>query len=545
MIKFKCPLENCGRIISANDDAAGQRRLCPYCNGVVVVPGEAASPPAVPPAPAEPQVSPSPVTPSESDARRPREQWSTSFAAPVSQSGMLKDFLAGLIASAVLFGVMGLLRVILDWQPGFIVKLMDRGWTPYAAVLLAFWSGAILASKARMARDRRVSLTAGMLPDTQTFYTDADIEAALAGVRARSHNLKDRVLAYRLRRALEHYLVSKNVKEVDDILREDSDASYAETDSSYTPVRVFLWAIPILGFIGTVIGVGAAVGGFADFLSGAQQIDQIKNALTGVTKGLAVAFDTTYVALVLSLLVMMFMSAIHRVEEDLLRQLDGYCERHLLRRLPANRSAQQQSGVIPGALTEMVKDIRSGIETWTAEVRRLGDGVAAGVKGAWQEAGQEWSAGVKSIQESMAANVAWREGVLDRMKDEREHLQRNAAELLTGMRTMLDEQQRAVREILSSEREAIAQAARSHQMQVQEYVNALVSASGALQELVALQNKLEADLLEATGSEGLVKTLREIHSCIGRLGPSIERLTEKPLEVEVHLTAGQAVLPGK
>jgi hypothetical protein len=171
--------------------------------------------------------------------------------------------------------------------------------------------------------------------------------------------------------------------------------------------------------------------------------------------------------------------------------------------------------------------------------------VAAGVKGAWQEAGQEWSAGVKSIQESMAANVAWREGVLDRMKDEREHLQRNAAELLTGMRTMLDEQQRAVREILSSEREAIAQAARSHQMQVQEYVNALVSASGALQELVALQNKLEADLLEATGSEGLVKTLREIHSCIGRLGPSIERLTEKPLEVEVHLTAGQAVLPGK
>jgi hypothetical protein len=63
--------------------------------------------------------------------------------------------------------------------------------------------------------------------------------------------------------------------------------------SSYTLSNVFIWAIPILGFIGTVIGIGQAVGAFSGSLDQAQDISLLKKSLNDVTGGLATAFDTT------------------------------------------------------------------------------------------------------------------------------------------------------------------------------------------------------------------------------------------------------------
>ena len=62
---------------------------------------------------------------------------------------------------------------------------------------------------------------------------------------------------------------------------------------SYAVPRVMIWAIPLMGFIGTVVGISKAVAGFSGFLQTAEEIDQIKQAIGGVTTGLAIAFDTT------------------------------------------------------------------------------------------------------------------------------------------------------------------------------------------------------------------------------------------------------------
>ena len=49
----------------------------------------------------------------------------------------------------------------------------------------------------------------------------------------------------------------------------ESAADEGRVDASYALVRVFVWAVPTLGFIGTVLGLGAAVGGFSESLEAA------------------------------------------------------------------------------------------------------------------------------------------------------------------------------------------------------------------------------------------------------------------------------------
>ena len=44
------------------------------------------------------------------------------------------------------------------------------------------------------------------------------------------------------------------------ILRNQADYDEEQIASSYGLVNSFLWAIPVLGFIGTVIGLRAAIG---------------------------------------------------------------------------------------------------------------------------------------------------------------------------------------------------------------------------------------------------------------------------------------------
>ena len=62
-------------------------------------------------------------------------------------------------------------------------------------------------------------------------------------------------------------------------------------------------------------------------------MDALKVAINGVTSGLGVAFDTTLLALVLSIVLYFPMSEMQKQEEELLSKIDEYCNEHLLTRL--------------------------------------------------------------------------------------------------------------------------------------------------------------------------------------------------------------------
>ena len=105
----------------------------------------------------------------------------------------------------------------------------------------------------------------------------------------------------------------------------DGDVELYElsSQSSYSLPKVLMWAIPLLGFIGTVIGMSQAVGSFDAVLGNADNVDGLKNGLTKVTSGLGTAFDTTYLALVISVVFAFPLNACERLEDRLLSQIDG------------------------------------------------------------------------------------------------------------------------------------------------------------------------------------------------------------------------------
>ena len=103
----------------------------------------------------------------------------------------------------------------------------------------------------------------------------------------------------RVERALSNLRNVGGVSDVSSILKSQSENDEALIHSSYLKIQGFVWAIPVLGFIGTVMGLSKAIGNFAGTLQAdTANIEAIKSNLTNVTGGLSVAFETTLIALV-------------------------------------------------------------------------------------------------------------------------------------------------------------------------------------------------------------------------------------------------------
>jgi biopolymer transport protein ExbB/TolQ len=92
-------------------------------------------------------------------------------------------------------------------------------------------------------------------------------------------------------------------------------------------IRYVVWAIPTLGFIGTVVGISLALA-----FAGAVDL-QDPTLLAELTKRLAVAFNTTLLALVMSALLVFFQHIVQAFEERALNQAGQYCLDNLINRL--------------------------------------------------------------------------------------------------------------------------------------------------------------------------------------------------------------------
>jgi hypothetical protein len=159
---------------------------------------------------------------------------------------------------------------------------------------------------------------------------------------------------------LEAFKAGGSVQEVSDTLRYRADINVSNADAGYVIPKVLIWAMPIFGFIGTVIGISDAVGGFSTFTQSVQDVAElnkgIKTALGGVTGGLAVAFDTTLLALLLSVPVMVFTSYTQKREDEFLTEVDEFCLERVFTRL-TEASTEEQGTIQFTMLTTSVERI--------------------------------------------------------------------------------------------------------------------------------------------------------------------------------------------
>ncbi len=131
------------------------------------------------------------------------------------------------------------------------------------------------------------------------------------------------ILVTMIRLALGKYAVSRSGRDVSETIRTQADVDLGRLVSSMATVHYLAWAIPAIGFLGTVRG-----------LAWSMSVDKnIPNFIQSVTQHLNVAFDCTLVALALSLVLMFFIHMVQRDEEGLVLDCQQYCLENLVTRL--------------------------------------------------------------------------------------------------------------------------------------------------------------------------------------------------------------------
>ena len=304
---------------------AGQNINCPGCSERIHVPREAAAP-----APAAPGELPR--------GERKRGGW------PEADPSNVHVWLAlglGLVAMSAAVGGLHLVR-----ESAVAEIFFSGGWVNYAEFVLFFWGLGILFLKNWKTKKQRTALLLDVLPKSVgKQITPENVGLFIAHLYKLPEHLRDSMMVNRIRKGLELFEARTSHSEVAAMMSAQSDIDANRTAGSYALLKVFLWALPILGFVGTVLGLSFAMAGFG--ASDLTDITALKGAVGAITSGLASAFNTTLLGLLLSMFLIFPMSAMQKREEDCLNDIDAFCHENVLPRLHGGAAAPTGSAPPP------------------------------------------------------------------------------------------------------------------------------------------------------------------------------------------------------
>ncbi|RMH21614.1 MAG: MotA/TolQ/ExbB proton channel family protein [Gemmatimonadetes bacterium] len=140
---------------------------------------------------------------------------------------------------------------------------------------------------------------------------------------AKAHDGENGFLPYLIDLSILQFHASRSVDQVVSILNSSLELIAHRVELRYSNLRYLAWVIPTVGFVGTVVGIALTLGA----------VDPANPDLADLTQRLAVAFNTTLVALVLSAILVFFLHVVQRLEERAVNDAGTYCLKNLINRL--------------------------------------------------------------------------------------------------------------------------------------------------------------------------------------------------------------------
>jgi biopolymer transport protein ExbB/TolQ len=132
---------------------------------------------------------------------------------------------------------------------------------------------------------------------------------------------RDYLLPRALLTALQRFGATRSIQDSAGAVRGVCDVESDRLDSELSLVRYIIWAIPSIGFLGTVRGIGDALG---------QAQRAVEGDIVGVTVSLGVAFNSTLIALVVSMVIMFLLHQLQLLQERLVLDTQNYCDVNLI-----------------------------------------------------------------------------------------------------------------------------------------------------------------------------------------------------------------------
>jgi biopolymer transport protein ExbB/TolQ len=292
--------------------------------------------------------------------------------------------------AAFLFGVPAALGVLSILNG----PLADSEWHRYVThpaevveVLLFCCALACLAAKVAASLIERAAFRREVLPEWDgTPVPPEEAGGLLDALRELPRRWRGRSLVRRVAAILDFVQSRGSAADLDDQMRALADNDAMALEGSYALTRFITWAIPILGFLGTVLGITKAIAGVTP--------EVLEHSLSQVTDGLAEAFDTTAVGLALTMVTMFLTFLAERVEEGVLLAVDAYVDERLAHRF--ERGGAEGDG--------LVGEVRRSCQSLVVATEQLVKRQAELWAHSLAEAQQQWAA--TGRQQQQAVTVA-------------------------------------------------------------------------------------------------------------------------------------------
>jgi biopolymer transport protein ExbB/TolQ len=194
-----------------------------------------------------------------------------------------------------------------------------------ACFVLMLWAMSLMGYKALLGIRERQILQMDLVPTNEgTSILPEDTREYSRPIQALPIEQQSYLLPRALLTALHRFRSTKNIQDVSNSVRAICESESDRLDSELSMIRYIAWAIPSIGFLGTVRGIGQALG---------QAHKAVEGDIAGVTQSLGVAFNSTFVALLISIVIMFLLHQLQLSQERLVLDAEDYCDNRLIRNL--------------------------------------------------------------------------------------------------------------------------------------------------------------------------------------------------------------------
>ncbi|SFB99078.1 MotA/TolQ/ExbB proton channel family protein [Pseudoalteromonas denitrificans] len=191
--------------------------------------------------------------------------------------------------------------------------------------ILMLWVLMIMAYKAKLALRETTMLKTSILNIQQGIrILPQDANNLCRPIQNMSSEKQILLIPRTLLVALKRFIATENIAAVATAIKDTCESEADRLDSELAMIRYISWAIPSIGFIGTVRGIGEALG---------QAHKAVEGDIIGVTNSLGVAFNSTFIALVISIFIMFFTHQLQLLQERHVQNTQDYCDENLLNHL--------------------------------------------------------------------------------------------------------------------------------------------------------------------------------------------------------------------
>jgi len=332
----------------------------------------------------------------------------------------------------------------------------------------------------------------------------APAEAVRLQAAVPAEGVDDGYLSRRLRDALDLVVRTGSADGLEDHLKYLSDLDAARASQSYGLVRFVIWAIPIMGFLGTVIGITEAIANLSP--------TQLEN-ISGVVAGLGVAFDTTATALALSMVLMLVQFFCDKSEQRLLADVDDVAWTGLAGRFQSLSDSDGTALALARLSEEVTRGSAGLIAAQERAWRMLEEAAAGSLARAVAASGQELRS---ALSDSLGVTLSqWTDSLARahaHASSQREDRWSKAADALTAAMAGFER----------------------HQQALADQTELLERVVDATRDVTHLERSLEDNLAALTATGRFDETLATLSAAVQLLAARAADGASEPRRVELH-----------